>query len=271
MTSRDRFIVGALSLLALFIWIRDLSWISAASDTFPLLVALPLFCWLGTPWRFRPMELRLAPGVLALSVAGFLLGGATGMTLFFSLGWTALLWSWLSVRLEPESLRRALRLLILPVMAFPWIVLDGEALGWWFRLSGSWVAGTFISMLGFDVVQEGTRLLVQGLPIEVSAACSGMNTLQSMLIAGSALAYMILGNRPAYWFNLPLLVVAAWMANTLRIFAICLAVLFVSPAFASGAFHEWGGWAVLILMFLLCAVAFSLQTRLPLHVKECDG
>jgi exosortase/archaeosortase family protein len=262
MTNRDWGIIALLLILAVFIWIQDLSWLSAASDSLPILATLPLFVWLGWPWRFIPSQTSLSNGGLLLSMIGFLLGGISGSTLLLALGWASLLWSWLRVRLEAVSRQNVKRLMILPIMAFPWIMLDGQMIGWWFRISGTWVAGNIFSAFGFNVVQEGTRLLVHGLPIEVSAACAGLNTLQSMIIAGSALAYVILGNHPAYWFNLLFLVILSWMANTLRIITICWAAVTFSPAFAAGFFHQWGGWLVLFLMFSLSYVLFSLQRTL---------
>ena len=51
--------------------------------------------------------------------------------------------------------------------------------------------------MGFNVLHEGTRIIVQGLPVGVGEACSGMNVLQSMLIAGSALAFLFIAGTGA--------------------------------------------------------------------------
>ncbi|MWV55082.1 exosortase/archaeosortase family protein [Chlorobium phaeovibrioides] len=262
MTARDYPIIAALLILALFIWIHDLSWMMQPADTLPILLAIPCMFWLGSPWKFLPGAFRVPTGGLAVTTGAFIIGIVTGWMFLLAISWTVLLWSWLSIRIEPADRRRIAKLLILPLMAFPWLLLDAQAVGWWFRLSGSWAAGEFFSLTGFHVVQDGTRLLIQGLPVEVTAACSGMHSLQSMLIAGSALAYIILGHHPIYWLNLPLLVVISWIANTVRIVAIALAALAVSPEFAAGLFHEWGGWGVLILMFGLCWAIFTLQRTL---------
>ena len=82
-----------------------------------------------------------------------------------------------------------------------------------------------------------------------------------MLIAGSVVCYLILGNSSRYWWNLPLLVVMSWLANTVRIICISAAAIWISPKFATGEFHMWGGWAVLLLMFCLCWFIFSLQEQ----------
>jgi exosortase/archaeosortase family protein len=50
----------------------------------------------------------------------------------------------------------------------------------------------------------------------------------------------------------------AWVANTARIFSLGCAGLLFGPDFARGWFHQWGGWLVLCLMFLLCERAFRM-------------
>jgi len=223
------------------------------------MIALPLFIWLGWPWGFLSKPSTFSSGGLLLSALCLLTGVLTNLTLLLVLGWNVLLWSWLSARLIPDDRFRLKRLMVLPIMAFPWLTLDGDIVGWWFRLSGAWVAGNFFSLIGFDVLREGTQLVVQGLPVDISAACSGLNVLQSMLIAGSIVAYIILGNHPKYWINIMLLVVLSWLANTIRIVIICIAALTLTPEFASGLFHLLGGWLVLFLMFCLCWPIFSSQ------------
>ncbi len=268
MTNRDRGMLLLLFTLALFIWIQDLSWLSTFSDTLPIIASLPLFVWLGWPWRFIQGAWSLSLTGLLLSTIGFFLGSISGSVLLFALGWSSLLWAWLSVRVEPEKRQSLNRLMILPIMAFPWILLDGQMIGWWFRLSGTWVTGTLFMHLGYTVVQKGTSLLVQGLPIDISASCAGLNTLQSMLIAGSGVACIILGSHPAYWPNIIFLVIFSWIANTLRIITICWAAVAVSPAFAAGIFHQLGGWLVLFIMFTLCSVIFSLEKSL---LQQSEG
>jgi exosortase/archaeosortase family protein len=114
-------------------------------------------------------------------------------------------------------------------------------------------------MLGYNVDQQGTFLLIDGLPISIEEACAGLNTLQSMLIAGAMLNFIILGKTSLFWFNLPLLFVIGWVANTIRIIVITAAAIYISPKFAMGSFHTIGGWLVIVMMFVLCWIIFSLQ------------
>jgi len=253
--------IALLLLLAGFIWLRDLVWISSVEDSLPIIIAIPLFIWLGRPWTFRENFLPLPVKSLFFGALLCMFGILFNLTLMLAIGWITFLWAFLSTRLIQEKKFSAKRLLVLPFLSFPWITLDGETLSWWFRLSGTWTAEQLFSLLKFDVIREGTTLLVLGLPFSIGPACSGLNVLQSMLIAGSVLAYIYIGDQPSYWWNILFIAAIAWFANTLRILTICVAALTISPEFALGLFHDWGGWLVIFIMFGLCTLIFSMQQK----------
>lgn len=248
-----------LFIYAAFIWLRDTVWISTSDDTFPILVAIPLFFWIGSPWHFRKIAKPYSKQLFVAALLLFLGGVALNLTFLLALSWCLLLWNWVSSHVTDEMLPNVKKLMILPLMAFPWIALDANRLGWWFRLSGAWATEHFFSFLGADVSREGTLLVVNQVPISVEVACAGLNTLQSMLIAGSAVCYLILGNTNRYWANIPVLLGMAWLANTLRIILITAAAVWISTKFAKGNFHVLGGWMVILFMFALCWLIFSLQ------------
>jgi exosortase len=255
----DYVYIVSLVLTAIFIWLRDTTWMTTSDDTLPILVALPLFFWIGSPWELKKEQPTYSPSLIAISVVLLLAGVAFNFTLFMAIGWTVLLWSWISARMDLEKKPIIKRLLVLPILAFPWISLDFDRLGWWFRLSGAWLTAKLFAMMGYDVVQEGTNLLIDKLPISVEAACAGLNTLQSMLIAGILVDYVTISSALLYWINLPLLVLMAWLTNTLRILIICIAAIAISPEFAMGPFHKLGGWLVIMFMFALCLLIFNLE------------
>ena len=258
MKLKDWLWLAALTAFAALIWGRDRSWVGNASEVLPILGALPIFVWLGTPWRFSATPFALHAPTLAAAVGLFVLGTLFNLTLLLALGWVLAVWSWLQVRLEPAHRQRVFRLLALLVMAFPWVTLDAGEVGWWFRLSAAWVTEQFYTLLGLVVTREGTFLKVQGLPVSVEAACSGLKALQAMLIAGTMLAYIQLGSNRLYWWSLPLLILLAWVANTARVLMLTAAALTFGTEFAEGWFHAWGGWFVLMVMFTLCWLSFAL-------------
>ncbi len=261
MSARDRLWMVLLAVAAALIWLRNTAWISTASETLPILAALPLFVWLGAPWRIQRTVFQLHRDWLAVGGILFAAGVATDLTFFFAAAWTAALWSWLRQRVEPDSIPGLHRLLVLPMLAFPWITLDAAPLGWGFRLSAAWSVKLLFGALGFVVEREGTSLLVQGVPIAVAPACSGLNALQAMLIAGTALAVLELRQRRGFWWSLTMLPALAWIANTLRVVALTAVALTFGSEFAGGWFHGFAGWLVLMFMFGLNWLSIRLFWR----------
>lgn len=259
MKKNDFLYLFALFIFAAFIWLKDLAWLTSAEDVLPILIAFPLFIWLLSPVNFVDKESKTSTFFFMTFGIFFLIGIAISSCFLLSLCWTALLWHWLSNRISGDKLPKLKKLLVLPFLGFPWIMLDLNQIGWWFRLSGAHVAAQFFNLIGLDVIQEGTFLLINKLPISVEEACAGLNTLQTMLIAGSALNFMILGNSTRYWANLIVLPIISWVANTARIIAISSVALAISPQFALGAFHSIGGVFIVLTMFLLCWLIFAAQ------------
>ena len=258
MKIKDWLWLAALAGFAALIWCRDQSWVGNASEVLPILGALPVFVWLGAPWRFAATPFGVNTPTLVIAVVLFLMGTIFNLTILMALSWALAVWSWLKIRLEPADQKRISRLLVLLIMAFPWVTLDAGEVGWWFRLSAAWVTAHFYSLAGFVVTRDGTFLNVQGLPISVEAACSGLKALQAMLIAGTMLAFIQLGRSRLYWWSLPLLIALAWLANTARVFMLTAVALTFGIDFAEGWFHAWGGWFVLMVMFALCWGSFAL-------------
>ena len=259
--------LGMLLVGALLIWLGDLAWVSGASETLPVLVALPLFVWLGAPWRFRSGPFQL-PG-RSLAAAGVLLGlgCVLNFTFLLAAAWTLALWSWLRLRVISGHAGWG-RLILLPLMAFPWLRLDFSPVGWWFRLSAAWVAEHLFGALGFSVLREGTTLLVHGLPVEVAAACSGMNSLQALLIAGIVLAWIELRGSRWFWPALATLPALAWTANVLRICSTVVLALSWGSGVADSWLHGAGGWGVLMLVFLCWWLILGASRRLASHAPR---
>ena len=266
MNPRDLGVAGGLAGLGVIIWIRDLSWWPMAGDALPILAGFGLFAWLGAPWRFKMAEgpaPRIAARPLLICAGLFCAGAAANSTLLLALSWCGLLWAWLKLRLPEERHPLMKQLLVLPLLSFPWILLDGQPVGWAFRLSGAWATEHVFHLFHQNALREGTQLWLNGQPVAVEAACSGLNSLQSLLLAGTALAIIFLGPGRRFWWNLPLLAALAWLANTVRIVSLCLAAVFISPEFFRGALHQGSGWLLLMVMFSLCWVWFSWQRPPP--------
>lgn len=262
---------GLLFSLPLLVWSTvDLS-SDVASDTLPTLLGLPLFLWMGSPWRLREQAMPVSLPWVVASVCGMLAGLASGLTVLFAIAWTGLLWILVRAFIAPDPQRALHRLLLVPLFSFPWVILDGRPLGWLFRISGAWASEGLFAAAGFDVSRDATLLMVNDVCISVGEGCAGISTLQSMLLGGSILAYSMLHADRRFWWHLPILVAAAWLANTTRVAVTGLVAIYWGPAYAEGAYHEWEGLAVLILMFVISAGAFAALRSGPPNIQEAPA
>ena len=263
MNRKDYGWLAGLLALAVLIWLRDRSWLSAPEETVPLFAALPLFFLLGGGRAIlvRTATVPVPTGPMLTGAVLLVAGLALNITILLALAWTVFFRTWLVSRTAPEKLVPLRRLLVLALLAFPWLSEDLPQLGWWFRLSAAWTAGHLFQLAGFGVTREGTDLVVQGLPVSVTAACAGLKALQAMLVAGTVLAFAQLGDRRGYWVAVLSLPVVAWSANTLRVIVLSTVALTYGTPAAQGWFHEWGGLFALVAMFALCWGIFAAVRR----------
>lgn len=179
--------------------------------------------------------------------AGAVMVAAAGL----ALGWvwpSALALAWVAGRGGRDRLARW-QAMTMALFAVPWLAADATALGWGFRWTGAWAAGGIFDLAGLAVTRAGTALQIEDQPLAVDAACAGLDTLQATLVAGLWLAA---GLRTARgWTSavsaLPLL---AWVANTARIVMLGAVAVAAGHEAALGWVHEWGGLAVVVLVFL---------------------
>lgn len=257
MKSSRQTAVAGLLIFAAFIWLRDRNWIQGAADTLPVLAVLPLYVWLARPFLWKELP-QSCPAWALVSAAVLALGGIVlDLTVLLAGAWCLFLFAFLEAFAEKFSRR----LLVLPFLGFPWIASDAQAVGWWFRYSGAGAAEAIFSILGFHVQREGTFLVVQGLPLAVDAACSGLNVLQAMWITGFVVIFLKVPPGARFWGALACLVPLAWLANTARIFTLGIAALSFGADFAMGWFHQWGGLTVLLAMFALSQWGFGWFAR----------
>lgn len=251
-------------------WLRNTTWIEESWDTIAIAIALPLCFYMGMPWRtVGKKDIPLPLSFTVLGVFLYLFGLVGNLTIAMALGWTLCLASLLS-RIALSTRYALSQLMILPLMAFPWVIQDTNVIGWYFRLSGAYISALIFGMAGLPVEQMGNYVVIDKTLVHVAEACSGLNLLQSLLIAGSALALIFLGNTRRFWAATLLLFPIAWLANTCRVLAITLAGLVYGVDFAMGIFHTWGGLMVLVIMFLLSSVIFKAMAPKPETTKRCD-
>lgn len=251
MNQSDKGWLAGLSIAALWIWCRDLGWVPQTASTLPILASLVWYGWLVSPWEFAETPRLVSMPQLAIAALLIVLGTSANLTLLLAIAWAIALRTWISSRFQLPTRKKASRLVVLTVMAFPWMALDGDFVSTIFRLSAAHFSESIFSLIGFTVERSGTNLWIQGLPVTVNEACSGLGVLQAAMIAGVVLLEALVPRNNHFWMQIPLLIVAAWTANALRVIVISIAALTWGTEFAAGPFHTWGGMGVLLVVFCL--------------------
>ncbi|MDQ8206933.1 archaeosortase/exosortase family protein [Coraliomargarita sp. SDUM461003] len=256
-----------LGLMLPAIWWLDLTWWHLSPDVVIIVALIPL------AWHLARQSMRSAqitpvrmPWVYA-SVVSLVCGVLLNQMFLMASGWAGLA----VLFCFPSSLIPKVRLWIMCVGAFPWVLLDLTPLSWWFRLSGAALTGQLFHALGKDVVVHGTLLEIDGLPISIEAACGGMQLLQVLMSGGVALTLMRYPQRTLFWGMLALLPLLAWTANTARIILISAWGLAFGAERAAGAFHTWGALLVLgILLTLYHALSLALEASFKVEGEIHD-
>lgn len=239
-------------------------WITSASQgqaSILLLIGAALFFWVAGPWELQQASRRPSVFLLALGATSLSIGWASGFFVLLAAGWTLLASQWIFIFFTKPKANSNPSLFALLILSFPWISNDLHALSWWFRITGTEVSELLLALAGCEVLRSGTQLMVDGMVISVENACSGMQMLQLMVLGGIAMSLLQTPERNNLWWYVPVLIAAAWTANTMRIIMTCALAIIISPEAARGTAHQWAGTISLLLMFSLCAIILSISSR----------
>jgi exosortase len=200
--------------------------------------------------------------VLAGGIA-ILLAGLLGSELFLSrvsiivvlAGIVLFLFGWRQLRLLAFPLGFLLLMIPLPAIVFNRIAFP-------LQLIASRFGETVISAANIPVLREGNVLILANTSLEVAEACSGIRSLVSLITL--ALLYGYFTDR-RLWVRLAIVAMAvpvAIVANGLRVAGTGIAAHYIGPDAAQGFFHEFSGWVVFVVAFLLLLAIQRLIVRL---------
>lgn len=189
--------------------------------------------------------------VLAGGIA-VLLAGLLGSELFLSrfslilvlVGIVLFLFGWRHLRMLAFPLGFLLLMIPLPAIVFNRIAFP-------LQLVASRFGETVISAANIPVLREGNVLILANTSLEVAEACSGIRSLVSLITL--ALVYGYFTDR-RLWVRLAIVASAvpvAIVANGARVAGTGIAAHYIGPDAAQGFFHEFSGWVVFIVAFLL--------------------
>jgi exosortase A len=206
--------------------------------------------------RAKLQALRPQPTWLGLIVfAGgifVLLAGLLGSELFLSrvsllgvlAGMILFLFGWAHLRALAFPLAFLILMIPLPAIIFNQIAFPLQLL--------ASRAGEFaISSADIPVLREGNVLVLANTSLEVAEACSGIRSLISLLTLGIVFGYF---TDPRGWVRTVIAlstIPVAIISNGARVAGTGIAAHRWGPSVAQGFFHEFSGWVVFTVAFLL--------------------
>jgi exosortase len=201
----------------------------------------------AAPARASYVGLAVVAGSLFLLVAGLLgaelflsrvsIVGALAGSLLFLFGWQRL-----RIMLFPVAF--LLLMIPLPAIIFNKITFP-------LQLVASHVGESTINSLDIPILREGNVLILANATLEVAEACSGIRSLVSLFTLGVVFGYFV--DRRA-WVRAVIALSAvpvAILANGLRVASAGVAAHNFGTAGVEGMFHEFSGWVVFIVAFLM--------------------
>lgn len=116
-----------------------------------------------------------------------------------------------------------------------------------------------ISLMSIPVLREGNIIHMPTATLEVVNACSGLNSVISVLALGTLWGYIYLDQNSRRWIFALCLIPTAIVANVVRIIVTALITNYYSSKFAEGLMHELSG-TVLVLLVACIFLTFLSKT-----------
>jgi exosortase len=210
-------------------------------------------------------------GLLAVLLSlGLLIAGQLGAELFLSRvaiigvvgGAILFLFGWQHLRMMFFPLAFLLLMVPLPALIFNKIAFP-------LQLLASNVGEHSINAMGIPILREGNVLILANATLEVAEACSGIRSLVSLFTLGIVFGYFV-DRRP--WVRAVIALSAipvAILANGLRVASAGVAAHNFGMAGVEGLFHDFSGWVVFAVAFLMMLAFQRLLHRfVPLPVPR---
>jgi exosortase len=175
-----------------------------------------------------------------------LIGATAGIVLFLG--------GWPHLRVLIFPLAFLLLMVPLPALIFNQIAFP-------LQLLASNVGESAISSLDIPILREGNVLILANATLEVAEACSGIRSLVSLFTLGIVFGYFA---DPRLWVRSFIALSAipvAILANGLRVASAGVAAHNYGTAGVEGLFHEFSGWVVFVIAFLMMLALQRLVLR----------
>jgi len=229
---------------------------------------VPIAAYFAWERRARLKAAAQNPSVLGLVVVlgsiAVLLAGILGSELFLTrlsivgvvAGAVLFMFGWRHLRILAFPIAFLLLMIPIPAIIFNQIAFP-------LQLLASNVGAYTISSLDIPILREGNVLILANAQLEVAEACSGIRSLVSLFTLGLVFGYFV--DKRA-WVRVVIAlssIPVAILANGLRVASAGVAAHNFGRAGVEGLFHEFSGWVVFVLAFLMM---FGLQRLLQRFV-----
>jgi exosortase len=227
---------------------------------------VPLAAYFAWERRHRLAQMRVRPSAAGLIiVAGslmMLIAGIFGAELFLSrvsllgviAGAILYLVGWPRLRVLLFPLAFMLLMIPLPAIIFNQIAFP-------LQLLASHVGEYGVRAANIPILREGNVLILANATLEVAEACSGIRSLVSLLTLGIVFGYFADSRA---WVRTVIALSAipvAILANGLRVASAGWAAHYMGQAGVEGLFHEFSGWVVFVVAFLMMLALQRLLIR----------
>ena len=219
-----------------------------------LIVPLALYFVWERRARLEAIPIKPAWTGLLVFVGGILvlLAGLLGSELFLSrisiigtvAGMIVFLFGWRHLRALTFPLAFLLLMIPIPAIIFNQIAFP-------LQLFASKVGEAAISAANIPVLREGNVLILANTTLEVAEACSGIRSLVSLITLGIVYGYF---TDSRAWVRLTLVastIPVAILSNGARVAGTGIAAHWLGAAAAEGFLHQFSGWVVFVIAFLM--------------------
>ncbi len=227
---------------------------------------IPLAAYFAWERRRKLAAVQPRPAAVGLAIVAFglalLVAGLLGAELFLTrtsilavlAGSIVFVAGWQALRILVFPLAFLILMIPIPAILFNQIAFP-------LQLLASNVGETALSLAGVPVLREGNVIFLANTTLEVAEACSGIRSLVSLLTLGIVYGYFT-DRRPFVRVLIALSTIPIAIAsNAFRVAGTGLAASYYGPAAAEGFFHEFSGWLVFVVAFLMMFVVAQLLQR----------
>jgi len=130
------------------------------------------------------------------------------------------------------------------------------------QLVASQVGEFAIATCNIPVLREGNVLVLANTTLEVAEACSGIRSLVSLITLGIVYGYFVDSRLWVRALVVASTIPVAIFSNGARVAGTGMAAHWIGPEAAQGFFHEFSGWVVFVVAFVLILAVRTLIVRL---------